>query len=265
MRVIREGASGEDVRLWETFLTGLGFYPGEVNGVFDRATNDATKAFQAANGLVADGVVGNKTLGVAISLGLPVVADPSVAEEGPDWPPPPALQPLISTEARAKAFGRFTFVPAPTAGNPEAIRLTDNWYNTNVSRVLIPQLAGVPGAPHDGSVLFHKHGVKHLTTLFNAWQQAGLIDLVLSWGGSYAPRFVRGSRTYLSNHAFASAFDINVAWNPLGSQPALVGHRGSVRKLVPIANSLGFFWGGHFGYKGKGRADGMHFELAEVD
>ena len=62
----------------------------------------------------------------------------------------------------------------------------------------------------------------------------------------------------LSNHAFGTAFDINVPFNPLGARPALIGKQGSVRELVPIANEHGFFWGGHFGK----RPDGMHFEVA---
>jgi hypothetical protein len=82
--------------------------------------------------------------------------------------------------------------------------------------------------------------------------------LVLTWEGSFAPRFVRGSNVTLSNHAWGTAFDINYAWNTLGAQPALRGQKGSVRELVPIANEFGFYWGGHF----KGRADGMHFEVA---
>jgi hypothetical protein len=70
---------------------------------------------------------------------------------------------------------------------------------------------------------------------------------------------VRGSKTVLSNHAFGTAFDINVNWNRLGTIPALVGQKGSVRELVQIANNNGFYWGGHFT-----RKDGMHFEIAKI-
>ena len=45
----------------------------------------------------------------------------------------------------------------------------------------------------------------------------------------------------------------------LGTTPALVGRKGSVRELVEIANANGFYWGGHFT-----RKDGMHFEVAQV-
>jgi hypothetical protein len=42
--------------------------------------------------------------------------------------------------------------------------------------------------------------------------------------------------------------------------PALVGQRGSLRELVPAANRLGFFWGGHYA----NRKDGMHFEVSKL-
>ena len=87
----------------------------------------------------------------------------------------------------------------------------------------------------------------------------GLLDRVLTWGGLWAPRFIRGSKSVLSNHCFASAFDINVPWNGLGRDTAPTGKRGSVWELVELAHEYGFYWGGHFQ-----RKDGMHFEVARL-
>jgi len=64
----------------------------------------------------------------------------------------------------------------------------------------------------------------------------------------------------ISNHAFGSAFDINVAYNPLGAEPVYPGQKGCVFDLVPLAHEHGFYWGGHF----RNRRDGMHFEIAEI-
>ncbi len=75
------------------------------------------------------------------------------------------------------------------------------------------------------------------------------------------PRFVRGSQPRLSKHAYGSAIDLNAEWNRLATVPALKGKQGSVRELVPLANRHGIYWDGHF----KGRADGMHFELARTE
>jgi hypothetical protein len=96
--------------------------------------------------------------------------------------------------------------------------------------------------------------------LWTAWEKKGLLNLVLTYGGAYNPRLVRGG-TSLSPHAFGTAFDINYEWNKLGVQPVLAGEKGSVRELVLIANKYGFYWGGHFNK----RPDGMHFEVAKLD
>ena len=83
-------------------------------------------------------------------------------------------------------------------------------------------------------------------------------ELILTYAGSFVPRFIRGSLSNLSQHAFGSAFDINARWNAFGATPAALGSKGTVRPLVAIANQLGFYWGGHFA-----RRDGMHFEIAK--
>ena len=82
---------------------------------------------------------------------------------------------------------------------------------------------------------------------------------VVTWNGSYSPRFVRGSQATLSAHSWASAFDINAQYNPLGRPGTPLGKTGSVMRLIPAAEKLGFFHGGAFR-----RPDFMHFELAKL-
>lgn len=262
MRALRTGASGDDVAAWQHFLIGQGYLHDEADGAFGPNTAAATALFQQACGLGADGVVGNMTYAAAMSRGLEAVHDSDdQGRDGPNWPSPPVgLSPLSGSD-RERLFGRFAYVAAPQPGNPEAIRITDGWAAASLQSVRIPQLDGVLGAPTGGSVTFHKRGVRRIAALFQAWEDAGLLPRVVSWAGSWAPRFVRGSRTYLSNHAWGTAFDINAGYNPLGATPALLGRAGCVRELVELANQNGFYWGGHF----SGRPDGMHFELAEAD
>lgn len=174
----------------------------------------------------------------------------------PEWPERPPGLTAPTAAWRREHLGAFAFEPAPTPDNPEAIRITDGWAARNVVRVEVPELAGVRGAG-TGRVWWHKDYVENLRGLFAAWRAAGLMGHVLTWGGSFAPRFIRGSRTRLSAHSWASAFDINAAWNPLGKRPALAGEKGSVRELVPLAVEHGFYWGGWYA----GRPDGMHVEL----
>lgn len=60
--------TGPDVLNVQQRLSELGYYTGEINGVYDKATAEAVRAFQTAFGLTADGVVGPLTW-EAIGLG----------------------------------------------------------------------------------------------------------------------------------------------------------------------------------------------------
>lgn len=261
MQTLGYGSAGKRVEAWQYFLRGQCLYPYVVDGEFGHKTEQVTKAFQRKYGLKPDGLVGSKTYGQAMKLGFELVKFSGGGEGyGPSWPSPPLFKPLIQAE-REKVFGSFAY---KWAGKGEGIHVLDNWAEENIEGIRIPQLKGVKGVGRTQQ-FFHKLAVPKVLELFQAWDDAGLSKLVLTWGGSYAPRFVRGSRSTLSNHAFGTAFDINVAWNYLGTQPALAGEKGSVRDLVPIANELGWYWGGHWGpaYGGR-RADGMHLELVKL-
>lgn len=242
--MLKIGDSGQNVQMWQQFLVGQGLLE-MADGSFGPKTRDATAAFQTARGLGADGVVGSNTLDAAASLGFSLNPPPSTA----------TLKPLNQAEKQS-LFGLLQFAPDPQPGNPEAIRIMNNW-TKNLRKVRVPQLIGKTGAPSNGTVLFHTKGADKLVRLFQQWEDDGFLPLVLSWDGGWAPRFIRGSRTNLSSHAFATAFDINARWNALGVVPPAEGAKGSVRALVAAAEKLGFFWGGNWG----ARPDGMHFEL----
>ncbi len=233
MQVIKLGSSGDEVRRWQYFLVGQKLLKDVADGSFGPNTRKATKAFQRLHELKDDGVVGPKTLARALDAGFdPGFVDPSGDVTGPSYPPRPAFPPLVSNQERAALFGKFEYTPAPC----------------------------VKGGPSGGRVRIHKEIADQFARLLGRWQSDGVARLVLTWDGSFVARFVRGSRTVLSNHSFGTAFDINAAFNSLGSMPLLVGEKGSVRDLVTTANEHGFFWGGHF----EGRPDGMHFEAAKI-
>jgi len=257
LKLLKNGSTGHFVTQWQIFLRGQGFLVNS-SGLFDDDTEAATKQFQRRCRIEDDGIVGNQTLGKAVSLGLEIV---DYAETESSYPPKPGFPPLTNNAARQQLFGPLEFAPAPTASNPERIRITNGWDAANIVRVAIPQLVGVDGANPDGAVHFHRRAAQQLVGLWQAWEQRGLLHLVLSYSGDYAPRFVRGRANdqVLSNHAFGTAFDINYAWNKLGVEPATSGSKGSVYELVPVAHEFGFYWGGHFT-----RRDGMHFEVAQI-
>lgn len=259
LKTLRLGSRGPEVKAWETFLVGQGFPEIEVDEVFNAATQQATRSFQKANRLEMDGVVGPKTYAAALALGFPAVVDDDSEQQGPNWPPRPTYLPPYAAD-REKLFGKFSYEAAPTSLNPEGIRITDDWAAKNIVSVEIPQLQRVAGAPRDCRVQFHAKAADQFKDLWAAWEAEGLLPLVLSWSGSWVPRFIRGSRITLSNHAWGTAFDINAQKNPLGATPLLVDERGSVRKLVPLAEKHGFYWGGWYAK----RPDGMHFEVARL-
>jgi D-alanyl-D-alanine carboxypeptidase/Putative peptidoglycan binding domain len=257
MRLLKIGDANEDVTRWEFFLRGQNLFHEVVDGKFDINTHNATVRFQTMYRLQPDGIVGNKTVGQAMLLGFGVIIDPNTGITSENFPQKPAFSPLVSNADRERVFGRFAYRAQPLPGNPENIEITDNWERDNIITVQIPQLIRIKG---NDRVAFHKLGANQLKKLWQDWEDADLIHNVLTWEGSYDHRFVRGSTTILSNHAFGSAFDINYSWNKLGVVPALVGQKGSVRELVKIANDNGFYWGGHF----NNRKDGMHFEVAQI-
>jgi peptidoglycan hydrolase-like protein with peptidoglycan-binding domain len=268
-RTLRLGDKGDDVGAIQAFLRGAG---GIIHLVVDRdfggLTQAAVKTFQRTQGLTPDGVVGPKTIAKMRELGLGAAADspspdvPFPVANDPFFPPRPSFAPLVGNAARASIFGRIEYVSAPVPSNPEAIRITNGWDRDNIVMVEIPQLAGgrIAGAPANGRVPFHRLVAPRAQALFAAWDAAGLMHLVKTWDGSWVPRFIRGSRTTLSNHAYGSAFDINARWNPLGARGATRGAVGSVYDLVAIANEHDFFAGLHF----ESRPDPMHFELART-
>jgi D-alanyl-D-alanine carboxypeptidase/Putative peptidoglycan binding domain len=256
LKLIKINSTGPLVESWQFFLIGQGFFTGVADGNFDADTKMATIEFQKKHNLQPDGIVGNKSFGVAMQFGFEGILDDRTDDSGPDFPPPPAFAPLVTNEERQQVFGKFDFISKPVTGNPENIQITGDWENKNIITASIPQLVGIKG---NDRVRIHKLAANQFIKLWSDWEAAGLLSRILTWDGSFVPRFVRGSRTTLSNHSFGSAFDINVAWNLLGAIPALVGQKGSVRELVLLANMNGFYWGGHFKKK-----DGMHFEIAKI-
>lgn len=165
----------------------------------------------------------------------------------------------LTNEGRAKLFGKFTFKPAPVVGDPERIQILGDWAKKNLVTVDLTTLlpAGYEGLQTRAT--FHRLVAPKFEELIDAWKTAGVLDDLISWNGAHSARYVRGSVANLSAHSWGSAFDINAKYNPLGGLPLPVGKRGSVLRLVPIAEELGWAWGGRFS-----RSDPMHFELSRL-
>lgn len=61
LQLLQEGSSGPVVKQLQQRLKDKGYNPGTIDGVFGLGTKAAVRSFQKANGLEADGVVGQKT------------------------------------------------------------------------------------------------------------------------------------------------------------------------------------------------------------
>ena len=59
--MISNGSTGDAVTELQQILSGLGYNPGPIDGVFGAATEAGVRRLQEARGITADGVVGNDT------------------------------------------------------------------------------------------------------------------------------------------------------------------------------------------------------------
>jgi peptidoglycan hydrolase-like protein with peptidoglycan-binding domain len=70
LTTISRGSYGDVVSSWQQFLRLKKYVVGAIDGSFGAATDVATKAFQTANKLTPDGIVGAGTFQVALKQGL---------------------------------------------------------------------------------------------------------------------------------------------------------------------------------------------------
>ena len=81
--LLKEGASGLEVRKLQGRLAELGYYAGGVDGLYGSTTTSAVKAFQRANGLSGDGQAGTQTQTRLYSANAKYAASP-VTTANPD-------------------------------------------------------------------------------------------------------------------------------------------------------------------------------------
>jgi hypothetical protein len=181
--------------------------------------------------------------------------------------PPGLIIDVHKCRAKHPLFGEFDW----DEGNGLGIVVRDGWQANNIIDVSIPQAKGIPmpvkggATPNKGTIKFHKDAAQQLQELWKAWDQCGFLPKVNSLSG-YEARYQHNhgpteKNPAISNHAFGSAFDINISENPRTKEPARLGERGCVREMVEVAQNFGFYWGGHFKPP---NTDGMHFEVAKI-
>jgi hypothetical protein len=106
-------------------------------------------------------------------------------------------------------FGKIEFVAKPTKTNPEGIIITNGFESKNIVRVNLPALSKATNGKFT-AMRWHNECEYQLVKLSERLEKENLHTKILSYAGAFYPRFIRGSRTQLSNHSWGTAFDINV-------------------------------------------------------
>lgn len=271
-----------EVQRWQLFLLKNNIpQVGRIDGQFGLKTEEATKFFQIQQAIQQTGELDQRTCDAAKTLGYTVVSDDHYdGKKTKSFPPAPAHLSSSTNASRNAALGCFKFRQLPLVNRSDADEIDilgscdgtiSDWRRTKIISIAIPQLRFATG--FSGTITCHHDVAPHITKLFQRWEQLDLLHLVRDYDGTFSPRYKRGKSASnaghgvkkskdvanLSNHSFGSAFDINAEDNPFNTEAKLCPMRGCVRELVPPANELGFFWGGHFGSP----KDGMHFEFAD--
>lgn len=107
-RILKRGMEGEDVRLMQERLQQLGYYLGELDGVFGLGTRDAVYAFQRAHKQKKiDGKVGSETIGFMFSQDVIVKPTPTptptpTPRPTPTPTPTPVPTPVPTTTPNAE-------------------------------------------------------------------------------------------------------------------------------------------------------------------
>jgi hypothetical protein len=245
---LKLGVTSPPARAWGAFLHRRKWRTSLSDFRFDAESEAGTRAFQALVGLAVTGEVDSLTWAEGDRWGL-----------GEDGRPIKSSIAPLSMRAREEAFEKFAYQATPQANNPEAITVEKKWVSRNIVTFPVPQLAGVPGLGSQGLVTLHQKARGPFEALVAAWEAAGLLGRITNWGGGWAPRFIRDSKSILSNHAYGTAFDLSTLENGLNTRGAPAGAVGCLFDLVGVAERYGWAWGGFFG-----RQDPMHFELARV-
>ena len=98
---LKQGSSGSQVRTMQTKLKNWGYYKGTVDGIYGPKTKEAVKYFQRKNGLVVDGIAGNKTLK---ALGMSTTGNSSSGNSTYSDADVYLLARLIYGEARGESY-----------------------------------------------------------------------------------------------------------------------------------------------------------------
>jgi hypothetical protein len=233
---------------WDRYLDAISVLLGVSGSAAGHpAFAQAVADWQEQGALAVDGVVGPKSWArLKIALAPPSSLTGVTPLDAP--PVPSGFAEVIA------AFGD----PRPFI-SPDGSITPDSearWQRQTLAKGVLPFAIPLnranPGGPMKTTFYAHRTLVGVFEGVFQEILRLGLQAYVLSWGGIYNFRPIRGTATQLSLHCFGAALDLNAETNGLGTS-------GDMNPgVVEVFEHFGFFWGGNF----RGRPDPMHFQYA---
>jgi hypothetical protein len=156
--------------------------------------------------------------------------------ETPYFRPGDAVLPTVMLKS---LFGEFA--ARLERGRPGYLDLDPAWTRSQLVTARVPEL---------GVVTCHRSVMPQLRGAVRELVGRGLGELVETYDGCFAPRFIgRDPSAMLSHHSWGIALDLNIAGNYYGVPPD------QDPRLVAVMERWGFAWGGRFIVP-----DGNHFE-----
>lgn len=113
------GSQGESVRELQSMLILLGYYPGPVTGVYAEDTAAATRRFQSAADITADGIVGPATWSRLFPTPPSEANPPTAMVSATDSDTAPGTSP--ATAANTPSASSTESAPGSTAGSTTAL------------------------------------------------------------------------------------------------------------------------------------------------
>lgn len=140
--------------------------------------------------------------------------------------------------------------PTPRPPKEPDVATSQNGWGVFTSSTSLEPLSWVTGRVRPGDV---HYAFDYLCRRFNA--EVEKITVGHSWGWNYRP--IRGQSGGFSNHASATAIDLNAPAHPLGKRGTF--NAAQVKAINRILDDLygAIRWGGNY----SGRPDEMHFEV----
>ena len=103
--IVNAQSSKSDIKLVQQKLKNWGYYTGSVDGIYGAKTKSAVKLFQRRNGLVVDGIIGDKTLkAMGISSSMLSGGSSSTSSSKYSSSDVKLLARLIYAEARGESY-----------------------------------------------------------------------------------------------------------------------------------------------------------------